>query len=575
MYNIWVYILFALSLFKTLIKGNEVTIQGTQEYNSLNNAIFKNYNDKHISAMINDYTLINHVTDSFSTSTNNMTTFSLQWYKEQDLTKNKMLKKNKNMLNDWVSYFIKLEEEIGETNEESRFESHVQTNLDSLNRVIINATDGLLNMCDRMIEKTTSVLPLSYSSYTQFETDMLLKELEVGKNLETEESGGLFGLFAKSKDKSKDEDKSKSIIVSSKEKEKKKEKEKEMIEDQVFQQMYDYQLYRLSIGNRDAFLNSLCSNTFEIPYILNYNSDINTLAFEFDPINVNYYTAIVQNVIDNSLIRGLNRGFKDQEDTRNNKREKDTNDKGGLKYDTELDIDKGKTASLKEKSKFILPILQKLSWKLPTYLSDTAKRSLTIDDYFHNLKQFWITILDQANIASHDSPITFKLERDSLRRLAEDKIRAQLRADQAAAEKLLASEQEAQQILDDYKKKALIDDARDFVRHSDILSKERKQNFSDKEWAQFNQKFSHHISGAIGIYDSIIGGLGQLIDSTLSIPANVIVNFASTQASQIGKLFILVAGVVIIGLMTLFFIKLFVRKVVKLFWNSDKGDKDV
>lgn len=575
MYNIWVYILFALSLFKTLIKGNEVTIQGTQEYNSLNNAIFKNYNDKHISAMINDYTLINHVTDSFSTSTNNMTTFSLQWYKEQDLTKNKMLKKNKNMLNDWVSYFIKLEEEIGETNEESRFESHVQTNLDSLNRVIINATDGLLNMCDRMIEKTTSVLPLSYSSYTQFETDMLLKELEVGKNLETEESGGLFGLFAKSKDKSKDEDKSKSIIVSSKEKEKKKEKEKEMIEDQVFQQMYDYQLYRLSIGNRDAFLNSLCSNTFEIPYILYYNSDINTLAFEFDPINVNYYTAIVQNVIDNSLIRGLNRGFKDQEDTRNNKREKDTNDKGGLKYDTELDIDKGKTASLKEKSKFILPILQKLSWKLPTYLSDTAKRSLTIDDYFHNLKQFWITILDQANIASHDSPITFKLERDSLRRLAEDKIRAQLRADQAAAEKLLASEQEAQQILDDYKKKALIDDARDFVRHSDILSKERKQNFSDKEWAQFNQKFSHHISGAIGIYDSIIGGLGQLIDSTLSIPANVIVNFASTQASQIGKLFILVAGVVIIGLMTLFFIKLFVRKVVKLFWNSDKGDKDV
>ena len=73
MYNIWVYILFALSLFKTLIKGNEVTIQGTQEYNSLNNAIFKNYNDKHISAMINDYTLINHVTDSFSTSTNNST----------------------------------------------------------------------------------------------------------------------------------------------------------------------------------------------------------------------------------------------------------------------------------------------------------------------------------------------------------------------------------------------------------------------------------------------------------------------------------------------------------------------
>lgn len=568
MYNTFFYILSFLPLLMTITSLNSVTIQ---EKNSLN-----------IAAMVNDYTLVNKVSEYLLNVNTGDTTFSLKEFKEREIRDNEIKNRDKekrrtnkkhvlNIVNDWVSYFGA--EFENNNNLLDPFEVRVQTNLDSLNRVIINATDGLLNMCDRMIEKTTSVLPLSYSSYTQFETDMLLKELEVGKNLETEESGGLFGLFAKSKDKSKDEDKSKSIIVSSDEKEK--EKEKEFIEDQVFQQMYDYQLYRLSIGNRDAFLNSLCSNTFEIPYILYYNSDINTLAFEFDPINVNYYTAIVQNVIDNSLIRGLNRGFKDQEDTRNNKREKDTNDKGGLKYDTELDIDKGKTASLKEKSKFILPILQKLSWKLPTYLSDTAKRSLTIDDYFHNLKQFWITILDQANIASHDSPITFKLERDSLRRLAEDKIRAQLRADQAAAEKLLASEQEAQQILDDYKKKALIDDARDFVRHSDILSKERKQNFSDKEWAQFNQKFSHHISGAIGIYDSIIGGLGQLIDSTLSIPANVIVNFASTQASQIGKLFILVAGVVIIGLMTLFFIKLFVRKVVKLFWNSDKGDKDV
>ena len=567
MYNTFFYILSFLPLLMTITSLNSVTIQ---DKNSLN-----------IAAMVNDYTLVNKISEYLLNVNTGDTTFSLKEFKEREIRDNEIKNRDKekrqtnkknvlNIVNDWVSYFGA--EFENNNNLLDPFEVRVQTNLDSLNRVIINATDGLLNMCDRMIEKTTSVLPLSYSSYTQFETDMLLKELEVGKNLETEESGGLFNLFAKSK--TKDEDKSKSIIVSSDEKEEK-EKEKEFIEDQVFQQMYDYQLYRLSIGNRDAFLNSLCSNTFEIPYILYYNSDINTLAFEFDPINVNYYTAIVQNVIDNSLIRGLNRGFKDQEDTRNNKREKDTNDKGGLKYDTELDIDKGKTASLKEKSKFILPILQKLSWKLPTYLSDTAKRSLTIDDYFHNLKQFWITILDQANIASHDSPITFKLERDSLRRLAEDKIRAQLRADQAAAEKLLASEQEAQQILDDYKKKALIDDARDFVRHSDILSKERKQNFSDKEWAQFNQKFSHHISGAIGIYDSIIGGLGQLIDSTLSIPANVIVNFASTQASQIGKLFILVAGVVIIGLMTLFFIKLFIRKVVKLFWNSDKGDKDV
>ena len=40
------------------------------------------------------------------------------------------------------------------------FEVRVQNHVDSLNHVIINASDGLLNMCNKMIEKTTSSLPL-------------------------------------------------------------------------------------------------------------------------------------------------------------------------------------------------------------------------------------------------------------------------------------------------------------------------------------------------------------------------------------------------------------------------------
>ena len=77
----------------------------------------------------------------------------------------------------------------------------------------------------------------------------------------------------------------------------------------------------------------------------------------------------------------------------------------------------------------------------------------------------------------------------------------------------------------------------------------------------------------MGLYDSTINGLGKLLHSTLSVPTNVVINFASTQVSQIGKLFILVAGVVIIGLMTLFFTKLFIRRITRLFWNTEKKEK--
>ena len=140
----------------------------------------------------------------------------------------------------------------------------------------------------------------------------------------------------------------------------------------------------------------------------------------------------------------------------------------------------------------------------------------------------------------------------------------------AEKEKMLKAEQEAQRIKDEYRKKALIDEARDFVRQGELLFKERQQNFSNQEWQQFNAWFSHQLTKGVNIYDSVLSGVGQMLHSTFSIPTNVVINFASTQVSEIGKLLILVAGVVIVGLMTLFFVKLFIRRFIKLFWNTEK-----
>jgi len=532
-------LLSQLLLIKANANTNQIIAQVTQ--NSLNNAVFDNYNGDHIVAMVNDYTLINKVSIP-NVDLNNITIFSLQRFKEKEK------EKEGKEINGWFSYFI----EKGK--EKEPFESRVQTKVDLLNRVIINATDGLLKMCDKMIEKTTSVLPLSYSY--KFVTDIALYS-SVSDDpsvslLENTGNTGFLGFFSSTPKSSKELNKVEPVTK------KKEDIDLDEIELEVMKDLYDYQMHRIFVNNRQAFLNSLCSNTFEPPYILYYNPDDNTLLTAVDPNPIDHYTIIIQNIIDNSLVRNLNRGFKDQMNDKKSKK----NDKR-LRYDIELDIDIDKTASLKEKAIHILPILQKLSWKLPTYLSDIAKRSLNIDEYFHNLNQFWNNILNETIIGLNDLPITFKLELDVINRLAEKDNKAKIAAD-------LLADLEAQKIIDDYKKKAQIDDARDFVRQSDILLKERQQNFSDKEWEQFNLRFSKHISGAIGIYDTTIGGLGQLLHSTLSIPANVVVNFASTQVSQIGKLLILVAGVLIVGLMTLFFTKMFIRRVTKLFWSSDK-----
>ena len=236
----------------------------------------------------------------------------------------------------------------------------------------------------------------------------------------------------------------------------------------------------------------------------------------------------------------------------------------------EFDIDKDKKETLVEKAKYILPILQRLEQRLPTYFIDIAKRSLTIDEYFQNLRQFWTDILDESVIASNDSPLKYKLDLEVLRLKEEAVLKKRLETEKAEKEKMLKAEQEAQRIKDEYRKKALIDEARDFVRQEELLFKERQQNFSNQEWAQFNMWFSNQLTKGVDIYDSVLGGVGQIIHSTFSIPTNVVINFASTQVSEIGKLLILVAGVVIVGLMTLFFVKLFIRRFIKLFWNTEK-----
>jgi hypothetical protein len=563
MYNKLFYILLFLPL---LLSTTSQHLSPKQEINKEKG----NQYSLNIVAMVNDYTLVNKVSDPLLNDNQYLNRFSLQEFKEREIRDKEMKNREneilKNTLNKWASYFGKKFEQVLL----DPFEVRVQNNVDSLNRLIINVSDGLLNMCNKMVAKTTSSLPLSYSSYAQFETEMRSTINNEGSKSDRDtESSGFFSIFSSSSQ-------SKEVVLSKDIS--KAELTKAELEAEVLQQMYDYQLYRLALNNRQTFLNGLCFNTFGLPYTLYYNSVNNTLSSEFNTHTLNYYTIVVQNIIDNGFIRNLNRGFKSQ--TKNNGNDKKTD----FNFDVEFDIDKDKKEILVEKAKYILPILQRMEQRLPNYLSDIAKRSLNIDEYFQNLRQFWTEILDETIIAAHDSPLKYKFELAALRLKAEDELKMRLKAEQESAERVLKSqqiekekmqraEQEAQRIKDEYKKKALIDEARDFVRQAEILFKERQQNFSNQEWQQFNVWFSHQMTKGVDVYDSVLGGLGQVLHSTFSIPTNVIVNFASTQVSEIGKLLILVAGVVIVGLMTLFFVKLFIRRFIRLFWNLGEEKK--
>jgi hypothetical protein len=424
----------------------------------------QNQNSISISTIINDYTLVN--TESLTENT--VTNFSLQFYLEQNSRKTRA-KYN------WLSI-----KNAFTTFNQISFEDYIFNEVVLLNRAIINTSNGLLNMCDKMIEKTTSVLPLSYSY--KLATDPSLKDNS------NSIISGITGLFAS--------------------------KESKEI-DQIMEDMYDFQLHRLAISNRASFLNSLCDNTFGNPFTLNYNPVQNSLSFTYDPNAVKYYIVIIQNIIDNSLIKGLNKGFKK---------------KGKTGLNSDLDTDKLKTASLVEKAKYILPLLQNLSRKLPTYLDNIATKSLTVQEYFDNLQQFWLIIFDQTIIASHELPITFKKE------YLENEKRQLKQLEQELAAKIAA-----QQIINEYNQNALIADAKNYVRHQDILLEDKKQNFSIIEWEQINRRFKKHINGLSNIFDSTLDGLGNLV----RIPTKFIIDLASDTVKEVGK--VVIMGLVLFG----------------------------
>jgi len=515
--------LFYILLFSQLLLARFVLSKDIE--NAL--AFSKNEN---VVTMVNDYTLVNKV--SYSNLNFVETTFELQEFKQKENERKKEDKREKdivkNVLNKWTPnfyvYFIKTEN----TEEADLFETRIQSEVDLLNRVIINATDGLLNMCDNMIAKTTSSLPLSYSMYTHFETEMRFLKSEDDSDVKDDDSSSsFFSFFSSSK---KTDDKSVAVILN----EDKRELNKEDLKDEIRKQMYEYQQYRLALNNRQSFLNGLCFNTFGDPYTLYYNSSDNTIssATNLDPIH--FYTIIVQNIIDNSFLRGLNKGFKDLK----NGQDKD------FKYDVELDTNKEKKEILVEKAKYILPILQKLEQRLPSYLSNIGKRSLTTDEYFANLRKFWTDILEEANIAAHDSPSKYEaelLEQKKAQLLKEETDkRAQLLKEETDKRAQLLKEEtdkraqlEAERVIQEFKNRQLKKDAEDYIREQKIILEDRRQNYSIAEWQQLKRQVKLHVSGFTG---SLVSG----VDGILKVPVDYILGFASETIWDLGVIAIMV-----------------------------------
>ena len=279
--------------------------------------------------------------------------------------------------------------------------------------------------------------------------------------------------------------------------------------------MYDYQLLRLALNRRESFLNSLCFDTFGAPYILYFNSVNNTIQSAFDVNPIKHFTVVVQNIIDNSYIRGLNKGFKKGYSKDNDK------DKG-LKYDFESDFNKEQKATLVEKAKYILPILHKLEQRLPSYLSNIGRRSLTTDEYFANLRQFWTDIWEEASIAAHDTPSKYELTLLEQKRVLRERDEIDRRA-----------REEADRLIQDFKNKQLKKDAENYIREQEIFQEERRQNYSVVEWEQLGRQIKLHVSGFTG---SFISG----VDGIIKAPVDYILGFASDTIWDLGKVAIMV-----------------------------------
>ncbi len=307
--------------------------------------------------------------------------------------------------------------------------------VDSLNQDIIDTTNALLNMCDKMIPLSSSDKKEGFLSYFSATT-----------------------------------------------------------------QAVDLYAYRAANNNRELFL---CDDTFESPPTLLYDSETNALSFTYDPNKINYYIIVLQNIIDN---------------------------------------DKGKTKSLVEKAKYILPILQKFERQLPTYLELTSKRSITVDDYFKNLKRFWENILEHANIGAHESPFKFKNEL-----IEKEALRAKHKAE------LFEAEEEANRIIHEFHIKQRIEDAHNYIREQKIMQDDKKFNYSNIEWSRYKNKIKQRV---MDFTDVFIYGINGLLKS----PVDFIVNFTSDTILDIGM----------VAFMLLFLISIcsyICKKIVSIFYT--------
>ena len=539
-------------LSNQLIEASNLIPTMVKEY-SLDSSLYKDKDEEN--------------TEEHATSNYILQSFSLDQYKTKNKN-NPKLNKNKNMNENWLSLVTDYLYPYLDTKTELDLDLDLDFASETilLNRAIINASNGLLNMCDKLIEKTTSVLPMSYSY--KLATDMETFEPVVNINIEdvvdittvvTQTIGNVvtekiresdsFGILSyflpkpsetslaiKKAAKEQQETKELSLPEVLLKIEASKELQRANMKKQIVDDMTDYQQHRATINKRELFLNSMCSYSFGSPYTLYYNSTNNTLNFALNIDALRDYMVVVQNVIDNSHIRGFNRVFKLQRDEKGVKKDNDKKDKdkdikekdntyNGLNYDIDLDIDRAKTESLVEKAKYILPILQKIEYQLPTYLADISKWSLTGKEYFDNLKQFWDNIEKQSTIGAHDSPFKYKrqlLEKEQeleLQRLKEFEMNKKV-------------EQDALRVIQEFKNKQLVEDAENYVRQQQFFQKDRKVNFNIMEWEQFNRNIKHFVSGFTGVFVSGVSGV-------LKTPVNFLMEFTSETIMELGKVAIM------------------------------------
>ena len=118
-----------------------------------------------VPSMLNDYLLNQIPSSSYETKDNTVHRFILNMYENDAAIQNQ----NTNKMADWItSIFTETimtkSNFITKSKSKSKlqYEKYMFKEIGLLNKLIINATDSLLNMCDKLIEKTTSVLPLSY-----------------------------------------------------------------------------------------------------------------------------------------------------------------------------------------------------------------------------------------------------------------------------------------------------------------------------------------------------------------------------------------------------------------------------